>query len=1296
MSVEIIRTDGPNPPCAVDGEPLKVDRPVRLYIFDDFHEIGQEIKNGDLNLAVCPNDGFRGWLWPGTLVIDRKRALGVYVLFEMELAAGQRRLEPLLELARGRLEAAAFESLRNSIVWVHNYSHIYELLCEDSDLFRIEVENDNASRQRAGIADINERAERLLEDSLRIGGLALTSHEATPEFLKAILSAVERMLDRDDLPDQHFEALTALREMLKTQRIQSRLSTGPDVDADDPEGPAVDRDVFEGLTEEEIKKGFHADLPRELRSAIAELIAAAQGESRRAQPADYDPSVNVFIAALGKLFDNDPARLGKPRDGAVHPEPLDVLIERVALLAPDTVVNYGDETYSLAEAVRLGARGRDEFLCVAAGVACSRRPYDANQEFWTTLTLLMARLLEADFSNVVKRSLAFNLCAEFLGQVGQPILAAGAYGAAVLALAPRDMGYFRIPNALVRPYAIQWQRLGRLFQHLGSSEQAALCAGFAAKVFRLTGDLDGYIRSRLDAISCLKEVGSPQSRIEAASQLLGEIRGLHTDEHDEYVDSELECLSALADAQFSAWKGPPEVLALEMTYGLDSKAGEIEGDAEPNVPLLLFDDDTVTPGPETDDSSAPKPSSEPGTAFEDSPVAEDLPDEGLIFVTRITIGKQQPYVASANISGIDWCDTYREAAKIAATHNQKDRWLNIQMLVLERSKTFEQPDVTLYLYRLLQSRMEKLKFEDVPPEFTDALLMVLAPALSMATPGDRAQFFNSPEWEPTLERWSERLRAGEEQGEDEWSPISGRLLYGEVWGLFTGEVFEALERYADAKLSYMHSVALAERRLKSATDSRYFDHLSGVRVTGLYRAARASLRHFLESPSQEELVECLDTIERYKARSALKEPYKVSPTEPQTGFGKNHKVSGFRSTKLEDLPRMFPSFTGVMTFALLEETQLNRGFWFSAFVDSSTGEVLRPKVVEFDDIYKPHVETTEAFAEARSEMNSLSLQDATAKVSGRVHTINGALERLGDALFPPEIIAEIEDRNITRLVIVPETYLFDVPFPALRVHTRTGRKSLFQVNEEAGGLALSVAPNWSFYAEASSAIEPSFSLRRAMSHIVVTRPSWRADVAPIFGVGERVRAAIEGTQIQREALDLELDNSTHAAGKRVSDFLRMLRDSRMGVFFGHGEIDKERGSFLLADDGPIGEAEITAASKVGPFLCELLILCACSGVNSLAEAGRRRRDLAGAHLAMLRGGVRFIVGSVEPLFPVVAVHLLETFLGHLQDKRGFDHALRATYTALAQDETTANPLFWGHIVGFGDGFGANEKEVRNG
>jgi hypothetical protein len=90
-------------------------------------------------------------------------------------------------------------------------------------------------------------------------------------------------------------------------------------------------------------------------------------------------------------------------------------------------------------------------------------------------------------------------------------LAIGAYACAVLTI-NYEGAVLPIPNAAIPAIAILWQRFGRALATIESLETAALCAGISARLFKRAGRIDGEIRSELDALHTLAQVG-PTSNV---------------------------------------------------------------------------------------------------------------------------------------------------------------------------------------------------------------------------------------------------------------------------------------------------------------------------------------------------------------------------------------------------------------------------------------------------------------------------------------------------------------------------------------------------------------------------------------------------------------------------------------------------------------------------------------------------------------------------------------------------------------------------------------------------------------
>jgi hypothetical protein len=212
MPVKIIPDEYPTPPCAHCGDVLRVDTTtVRVYVFDDMHEVADEIRNGSINRAICPRCGYRGWLWPGFLVMDRRRSIGVFVDLELDDESANARQHETLEVAEELLGSEVYETILSRIVRVYDYRDVYQLLCADDRMFEVQVASSLAFRARVAIADVESRAHQWLDDTLKIGAFVLWPEENDPDFLSALSKVIDRNIANNDLAEEVREGLCQVR-----------------------------------------------------------------------------------------------------------------------------------------------------------------------------------------------------------------------------------------------------------------------------------------------------------------------------------------------------------------------------------------------------------------------------------------------------------------------------------------------------------------------------------------------------------------------------------------------------------------------------------------------------------------------------------------------------------------------------------------------------------------------------------------------------------------------------------------------------------------------------------------------------------------------------------------------------------------------------------------------------------------------------------------------------------------------------------------------------------------------------
>src|SRR5687767_9745853 len=103
MTMAAIWFDSRHPPpaCGNCGRKLKLAVVREAIVFSAASEIPGEIKDGSVNLAICPRCSYHAWVWSGLLVVDRGARRAVFCVVNLDEPG----LEELLEERWTRLAA---------------------------------------------------------------------------------------------------------------------------------------------------------------------------------------------------------------------------------------------------------------------------------------------------------------------------------------------------------------------------------------------------------------------------------------------------------------------------------------------------------------------------------------------------------------------------------------------------------------------------------------------------------------------------------------------------------------------------------------------------------------------------------------------------------------------------------------------------------------------------------------------------------------------------------------------------------------------------------------------------------------------------------------------------------------------------------------------------------------------------------------------------------------------------------------------------------------------------------------
>ena len=326
-------------------------------------------------------------------------------------------------------------------------------------------------------------------------------------------------------------------------------------------------------------------------------------------------------------------------------------------------------------------------------------------------------------------------------------------------------------------------------------------------------------------------------------------------------------------------------------------------------------------------------------------------------------------------------------------------------------------------------------------------------------------------------------------------------------------------------------------------------------------------------------------------------------------------------------------------------------------------------------------DATRAFALPRADV--VELVETTRLFTGLVQRRDGSETAAARQLFQRLFGAALADlpTTVTRLVIVPDTTVHDLPLDLLRVPSGDRLGARYD---------LSVAPSattwWRWRTRSSTApvsgalafVDPELGARGSLA------PAHRAWTLPSgIVLGSLPYAPREGAALVR-----------HVSGPRqvlvgLDATEAMVKRADLGAyglwhFAAHAVVDDdnpERSAVLLApgsddEDGWLRPSEIEGLSLEG----KVVVLSACRSANGTLLRGE---GLAGLSDAFFRAGAHVVVASLWPLRDDEAAWLFESFYRHLDD--GLSVASALSNARRDRAAAGAPAAAWAGVITIGDG-----------
>ena len=446
---------------------------------------------------------------------------------------------------------------------------------------------------------------------------------------------------------------------------------------------------------------------------------------------------------------------------------------------------------------------------------------------------------------------------------------------------------------------------------------------------------------------------------------------------------------------------------------------------------------------------------------------------------------------------------------------------------------------------------------------------------------------------------------------------------------------EALGRHAEAREAYRKAMGMFEgvrRYLLERDQKEYLQRRSGLLFP---RAQRNNLQLHEATGDAALLEEAFYFAEAGRSRILLDEIGAAGIARP---------------VALEEIAGSLPAGTALVQYSLVPPYWNCPGSWATYTVLPQSG--LAPFVLRHD--LDQMLGARDAVYAAFKEFDIRSPEEHA--------TFDAALEDLGRLLLPKRLVDFLRQHGTQCIIFAPESYLFDVPFAALRVPWNGNVDDLCRA-----GIQTTVVPSASTYIAASE--------RR----IETSEPSLLciSDPQENLGVSEWVDAHIR-TAWPGPSKHLAKQDATRG------NVLNALPRSRVVFYLGHGKYHEEdvaRSGLVLHDE--LLSMRDVMASQLN-LECDLFLALACFGAR--VDADWYSREILGFSAALLQSGARNVVSGLWPLKVGFAEIFGAALMRHTAGGTPMAEAVRrALNDARDTDKHCNHPYLWAGVRLIGTG-----------
>lgn len=399
---------------------------------------------------------------------------------------------------------------------------------------------------------------------------------------------------------------------------------------------------------------------------------------------------------------------------------------------------------------------------------------------------------------------------------------------------------------------------------------------------------------------------------------------------------------------------------------------------------------------------------------------------------------------------------------------------------------------------------------------------------------------------------------------------------------------------------------------------------------------------------------------------------------------------GFHPAGVDEIVKALGAETALLEYSMTQHLGDAKGFWalFAALPGRPDVRLLHR--ADLEEVWGAREEFYKVVESLEHALESAAGRPAVEEALARSRpAYEAALLRLGRLLLPEEVVAELGSLGIRRLVVVPEAYLFDVPWSALRVST--GAKTVPLIGEAGGGgFEVVVAPSASVFIQCHHR-----TMRRA-GGLQGKRPRALLFGGPDVNVNSDFSAFV-GEAIGRDILGGRFE-TRHFFDDSASreNLLDSMPSSDLCFFYGHASYDfddplESHLTISAGADGSAGRYQLTAreilswhADKVWSS-CALFVMASCEGQRTDYSRMWAAREIIGLSTAMFQCGVSGVIGSLWRIRVATVCRLYPQFFRSYASGHPASKSLRDAQLELqSRDDLFSHPHLWGGIYLMGD------------